>query len=493
MARPKNPRNAFLSALEEAAQPIYLLDSEHTLIYMNAACQQWLGISADSALGLKCQASSLPIEPQEQNLIRGLIPVPTRSNRLPCDSLSEVFAVQPDNSPAMRFARVIKLTGQTGEGSTTGESIDSFLVLVLEKDASDVQLSISDHSNSLADELRRIVSELAKVQPALRSLPGIAGRHPLTWRLRKQLEAASESSANALVKGNEKSLVDQFARGLCAASLQEPLTLPTLIDGRLTDEEQLLETLKSLSRRQSSDSPPPSPLLLLRADFLSAITQPLLRDWLIANPNRVRIVSTSSQSLLELANDQQFDLDLAARLSTIEIQVPTLSSRQSDVPAIASHWLEQYQVSRRTPQITLSRDVVEQLLEFRWTGDLEQLRSVLIEAASRLPSGGVLQPEHLPEVIRFGLQAQRIGRPTEQSINLDSYLEKIERLLLERALQQSGMNKARAARLLGLTRQRFLRRCEHLQLNFPEEPIDFRPADDFDSDESAADSDGEPV
>lgn len=491
MARPKNPRNAFLSALEEAAQPIYLLDSEQTLLYMNAACQHWLGISADSALGLKCQASSLPIEPPEQNLIRGLIPVPTETNRLPGESLSEVFAVQPDNSPAMRFARVVKLTGQPSEGPTTGESTDSYLVLVLDGDAAEAQLSNSAHGRSLADELRRIVSEIARVQPALRSLPGIAGRHPLTWRLRKQLEAASESTANVLITGSEKSLIDLFARGLCAASHHEPLTLPTLIDGRLADEEQLQEILKSLSRRQAADSAHPSLVLLLRADSLSAIAQPLLRDWLTANPNRVRIVSTSGRSLLDLAGEQAFDLDLAARLSTIEIEVPTLSSRQSDVPAIATHWLEQHQTSRRTPQITLSREVIEQLLEFRWTGDLEQLRSVLIESASRLPSGGVLQPECLPEVIRFGLQAQRIGRPIEQSINLDGYLEKIERLLLERALLQSGMNKARAARLLGLTRQRFLRRCEHLQLTFPEEPIDFRPADDLDTDESAADTNGE--
>jgi DNA-binding NtrC family response regulator len=345
----------------------------------------------------------------------------------------------------------------------------------------------------LADELRRIVAEIAKVEPTLRSLPGIAGRHPLTWRLRKQLEAASESTANVLVKGNEKCLPDQFARSLCTASLLEPLTLPTLLDGRLVDEEQLLETLKSLSRRLPADATHSATLLLLRADSLGATVQPLLRDWLVANSSRLRVFSTSSRSLLELAGLQQFDLELAVRLSTIEIELPTLSARQSDVPAIATHWLDLFQSSRRSLPLTLGREVVEQLLEFRWTGDLEQLRSVLIEAASRLPNGGVLLPEHLPEVIRFGLQAQRIGRPAEQSLNLDSYLENIERLLLERALQQSGMNKARAARLLGLTRQRFLRRCEHLQLNFPEEPIDFRPADDLNADEIDADSNGEQI
>ena len=492
MARPKNPRNAFLSALEDASQPIYLLDSQQTLIYMNDACQRWLGISGESALGLVCQASTLPIDPPEQNLIRGLLPLPIEASGGHVEMLSEVFAVQSDNTPAARLARVVKLSGLNSEAPAASEPLESTLVLVLDE-VPEAPPSPLTPSAGLADGLRRIVAEIAKVQPTLRGLLGIAGRHPLTWRLRKQLEAASESTANVLVKGHEKCLPDLFARGLCTASLHEPLTLPGFIDGRLADEEQLLETLKSLNRRQLTEAAFPAPLLLLRADSLSATVQPILRDWLVANANQVRMVSTSSQSLLELASQQQFDLDLAVRLSTIEIDVPTLSERQSDVPAIATHWLEQFQSGRRNPPITLGREVVEQLLEFRWTGDLEQLRSVLIEAASRLPHGGVLLPEHLPEVIRYGLQAQRIGRPAEQSINLDSYLEKIERLLLERALQQSGMNKARAARLLSLTRQRFLRRCEHLQLNFPEEPIDFRLADDFDSDETEADSNGDHV
>jgi transcriptional regulator with PAS, ATPase and Fis domain len=102
-----------------------------------------------------------------------------------------------------------------------------------------------------------------------------------------------------------------------------------------------------------------------------------------------------------------------------------------------------------------------------------------------LPSGGQLLPEHLPEIVRFGIQARRIGRPPQLAINLDHYLEEIERLMLERALLQANQNKAQAARLLGLTRQRFLRRCEHLQLALPEEPIDFRPTGDEpdDSDE----------
>jgi hypothetical protein len=489
MARPKNPRNAFLSTLEEASQPIYLLDSEQTLVYMNAACQRWLGISADAALGLKCQASSLPIEPPAQNLIRGLLPMPVGATGIPGEMLCEVFAVQSDNTAAVRPARVVNLSGQNSESPSSGELIESTLVLVLDVVPSN-QFSAFSPATGLADELRRIVAEIAKVEPTLRSLPGIAGRHPLTWRLRKQLEAASESTANVLVKGNEKCLPDQFARSLCTASLPEPLTLPTLLDGRLVDEEQLLETLKSLSRRLPADATHSATLLLLRADSLGANVQPLLRDWLVANASRLRVFSTSSRSLLELAGLQQFDLELAVRLSTIEIELPTLSARQSDVPAIATHWLDLFQSSRRSLPLTLGREVVEQLLEFRWTGDLEQLRSVLIEAASRLPNGGVLLPEHLPEVIRFGLQAQRIGRPAEQSLNLDSYLENIERLLLERALQQSGMNKAKAARLLGLTRQRFLRRCEHLQLNFPEEPIDFRPADDLNADEIEEDRNG---
>ncbi|MFN9364958.1 MAG: helix-turn-helix domain-containing protein [Planctomycetota bacterium] len=482
MARPKNPRNTLLHAIEQSSQPIYLLDSENTLVYLNPAAAAWLAGDAEELSGLRCLASAVPLEDRSLDRLRGLIPYswPLELDEAGTDDpqaaagLAKVFAVQADGSCSIRRAMVAPIaTGESSE-STPLASGAFLLVQLLPREASPAK-PVDSAAPALADELHQLIVELSALQPTLRELPGLVGKHPLTWRLRKQLEAACETRANLLLIGDEQTLTDSFAKAVANASGERSASLATMLNGRLTDEEQLRETLGGVSRRLSIEKAANATLLILRADLIPATVQPLLRQWLQQQGSQVRTVATSQQSLIGLATAAGFDLELAVRLSTQEVGLPRLAERRSDIPAIATHLLDLYQATRAAPAIRLSAAAIDQLQEFEWTGDLEQLRSVLTQAAAQLPAGGQLLPEHLPEVIRFGIQARRIGRPPQLAINLDSYLEEIERLMLERALQQANQNKAQAARLLGLTRQRFLRRCEHLQLALPEEPIDFRP------------------
>lgn len=491
MARPKNPRNTLLHAIEKSAEPLYLLDSENTLVYLNPAAAAWLGANAEQLVGIRCRPASVPLDDPLLDRLRGLIPHPSLAaaddgshSDSPAGAIreAEVFAPQADGTAPIRRARVLSLTPAAGVMPSGADSGLLTLVQLLPLNPNDSRAAANApreaDQEELARELDKLVVELSALQPALRELPGLVGKHPLTWRLRKQLELACQTPANLLLIGDEQSLPESFARAVGHATADRTATLPTMLQARLADEEQLRETLASLSRRVAAEPTAAATLLVIRAEQLPAPLQPLLRQWMQLQGNQIRTVSTSAQSLLELAAAGGYDLDLAVRLSTQEVRLPRLAERLSDLPAFATHWLEQHQASRSAPAIKLSTTAIDQLLEFEWTGDLEQLRSVLRQAAGQLPEGGQLLPEHLPELIRFGIQARRIGRPPQLAINLDQYLEEIERLLLERALQQASQNKAQAARLLGITRQRFLRRCEHLQLTLPEEPIDFRPADE---------------
>lgn len=491
MARPKNPRNILLHAIEKSGQPLYLLDSENTLAYLNSAAAAWLGANADELVGLRCLPSAVPLEDPLLNRLRGLIPdsgqnTPDLGSALgpPSETVSEaeVFALLADGSPSRRRAVVLKLAAADFPATGGSDSGPVTLVHLLPLDTTRTSSALpalqEQVSGELTQELHKLIVELSALLPALRDLPGLVGKHPLTWRLRKQLEAACLAPANLLLIGLEQSLPESFAKAVCNATADRTATLPVVLNARLADEEQLLETMAGLARRLATEKNVASTLLVVRAEQLPPPLQPLLRQWLQQHGTQVRTVSTSHASLLELAATGSYDFELAVRLSTQEIRLPRLAERLSDLPAIAAHWLEHYQAARSAPAIKLSAAAIDQLLEFEWTGDLEQLRSVLLQAAAQLPEGGYLLPEHFPEIIRFGIQARRVGRPPQLAINLDQYLEEIERLLLERALQQANQNKAQAARLLGITRQRFLRRCEHLQLSLPEEPIDFRPADD---------------
>ena len=102
-------------------------------------------------------------------------------------------------------------------------------------------------------------------------------------------------------------------------------------------------------------------------------------------------------------------------------------------------------------------------------------RSRLMARKSRAGSGALtlllsraagpeVQPEDLPERLRWVAEAATRPQRKEEAIVLDEFLGRIERELIRRALARAKGNKARAARLLGLTRPRLYRRMVQLGL-----------------------------
>ncbi len=84
--------------------------------------------------------------------------------------------------------------------------------------------------------------------------------------------------------------------------------------------------------------------------------------------------------------------------------------------------------------------------------------SQAITAAHAACDRAEIQPQHLPTLIRQAVVAAGLGPHKPSGIVLEELLEQIERELVHRALQQASGNKAEAARLLGLTRQKLYRR-----------------------------------
>ena len=76
-----------------------------------------------------------------------------------------------------------------------------------------------------------------------------------------------------------------------------------------------------------------------------------------------------------------------------------------------------------------------------------------------------MESSHLPDSIHLAKQAAETSVPNFESIELDPFLESIEKELIVRALHQARGNKTKAAKILGLSRGRMLRRCEHFGIS----------------------------
>ena len=163
----------------------------------------------------------------------------------------------------------------------------------------------------------------------------------------------------------------------------------------------------------------------------------------------------------ELARRGRYREDLASLLSTMVIELPPLASRREDLPLLAQLFLEEVN-ARGGKQLAASRP----RRWIAWTATRGRAMSTSWANGHAVPRAGcgpLVRPEDLPERLRWAAEPGHPARRKDETIVLDEFLGRIERELIRRAGPPKG-NKAKAARLLGLTRPRLYRRMVQLGL-----------------------------
>jgi transcriptional regulator with GAF, ATPase, and Fis domain len=167
----------------------------------------------------------------------------------------------------------------------------------------------------------------------------------------------------------------------------------------------------------------------------------------------VRILAATHRDLEAMVRSGDFRQDLWFRLNVFPIVLPPLRDRRSDITLLVDDALARI---GRKPE-DLEPAARARLLDYAYPGNVRELEN-LVERAAILSRGGPIRPEHFPVVTpssRAGLNRLGIDLP-EEGINL----EDLEKDLILMALDRTGGNKSRAARLLGLTRRTLYSRME---------------------------------
>ncbi len=174
----------------------------------------------------------------------------------------------------------------------------------------------------------------------------------------------------------------------------------------------------------------------------------------------VRIISATHQALKPLVDGGKFRSDLYFRLNVIELHMPSLRERPEDIPLLASHFLrevnEQWQ-GMEAPE--LSAAAMQALQQHNYSGNVRELINILQRAVT-LCEGKTIQPEDLMlehTAIADSPPAAAAAAPPEKTedASLDSYMEDIEKQMLEDALKAARYNKTRAAENLGISFRSF--------------------------------------
>ncbi len=174
--------------------------------------------------------------------------------------------------------------------------------------------------------------------------------------------------------------------------------------------------------------------------------QPLGSD--ASLPVDVRVIAATHRDLKELMALGKFREDLYFRINVLDIEIPPLRERRSDLPLLTQHFLRMVQKTGDLPEMSPSAWAA--LSSYDYPGNVRELEHA-ISHASVLSAGGVIELHHLPRDLR-GPDADQ-DCSGESLRPLSKAVKEFERQYLRRALKHSGGKKTQAARLLGISRK----------------------------------------
>jgi len=181
----------------------------------------------------------------------------------------------------------------------------------------------------------------------------------------------------------------------------------------------------------------------------------------------IRFISATNKELENEIIAGRFRDDLFYRLNVIEIKLPPLRERKSDLRILAQHFLEKYSREMGKEITKISSYAIDMLNKYDFPGNIRELEN-LIERSVALSSTNIILPDSL--ALSFhkrrwieGVKDRRFDLDeVKNGVSLDAILADIERAYLEKALEYSNGNKQKAAELLGVNYTTFLYRLDKI-------------------------------
>jgi DNA-binding NtrC family response regulator len=323
-----------------------------------------------------------------------------------------------------------------------------------------------------AVEKKRLLEEARLLRERLDhkySLDNLVGESPGMLAAFKTIRQVAGSSSSVLLLGESGTGKELFAQALHQNSPRRSkpfvrvacAALPeTLLESELFGHEKGSFTGALYSRAGRFEAADGGTLFLDEIGDISPTVQVKLlrfleeREFERVGGNRtykvdVRIVAATHRDLKRKLEDGSFRDDLYYRLNVIEVTIPPLRERGSDIPLLAQHFLERY-AAANGKTLALTDEALALLLQHRWPGNVRELENA-IERAVVLADGATLAPLHFPTL-------RRVAEASEPAASLaagvpipGSTLAAIEREAILRTLEAVGGSTSRAAALLDIS------------------------------------------
>jgi len=330
-------------------------------------------------------------------------------------------------------------------------------------------------SNKKVNKLEKLQTSLQK--DMARRFEHIVGESEPIQKLQSVLLKVAPTDANILILGENGTGKQVFAYEIHKHSQRKHGVFMHVDLGSLTEnlfESELFGYAKGAFTDAKEDKPGRFEMAeggTIFLDEIGNLSSPLQAKLLSVIQNRtvnrlgeskerkinVRLITATNMPLLDMVSKGTFRQDLLFRINTVELLLPPLCKRGSDILLLAKHFLQSFNTKYHRNIKSFDGKAEALLLRYQWPGNVRELQHV-IERAVIMTDGMQISEEDLQ------LNPQKFAAPTSPSVQDDMALEDMEKLMVQRAIEKHKGNISRAASELGLTRAALYRRIEKFDL-----------------------------
>ncbi|TWU57800.1 AAA-type ATPase lid domain-containing protein [Rubripirellula reticaptiva] len=457
--------------LDASDAPVWVIGSDGTLVYLSGGAADWLRRDVGPLLGRRCIAGAAISNDPLDRIAASLSPPPGFAARGTASLRIQLPAViDGDNSLAprrppieVRFVRIG--TGLDAMTIAIGGSFDDRVV--------DPELKDAVALRERLDRWRRRHAAITTI--------ATAGTSTGARRLRRRLQVAAATRTDIGFFGPSGSSAETIASRIHQlAAPGEPIVV---VDGSLMDPELLDATLIPLINRLSDSASAMGTALVRSLDEMPLDAQSRLAELHSTYGGRLRLIALcgdlSSDRPTVVRDDDalaidvdpmmslQFDhtatrsisLRLVEILSALSVVIEPLSKRIEDVPLLATAILDSRRAAGEGSAERISRAALDSLVIYPWPNNYDELDAA-IRQAIRAATGNSIAPEHLPLAIRTYRPGGQAAAIKAMTVSLDDAVSRYETRLINEAVEAADGNRAEAARRLGISRARLLRKLD---------------------------------
>lgn len=175
----------------------------------------------------------------------------------------------------------------------------------------------------------------------------------------------------------------------------------------------------------------------------------------------VRVICSTNKEIKKQVEEGKFRRDLYYRINVVELEIPPLRDRLTDIPLLCEYFIDKFNRSYGFSLQGISEEALAKFSAYSWPGNVRELEHV-IEKACVITTHGILEAEDFDFLLdldgKINSDAGQISPAYDTETELQGSLKDMEREHIRRALEECGGNKSKAAKMLGIDRSVFYRK-----------------------------------